>query len=48
VPQEAVEHIHRFGSRHSEAIITEDIATAKFFLSAVLARVSLARCGRQD
>ncbi|MBL0707432.1 MAG: glutamate-5-semialdehyde dehydrogenase [Sulfurimonas sp.] len=31
----AIEHIVRFGSGHSEAIITEDISTAEKFLNAV-------------
>ncbi len=33
--EEAVEHITRYSSRHSEAIITEDIATAQIFLQVV-------------
>ncbi|MGE6631097.1 glutamate-5-semialdehyde dehydrogenase [Bacillus sp. NPDC077027] len=33
--QEAVDHIHRFGSKHSEAIITETDQHATFFLTAV-------------
>ncbi|OHD97107.1 MAG: glutamate-5-semialdehyde dehydrogenase [Sulfurimonas sp. RIFCSPHIGHO2_12_FULL_36_9] len=31
----AIEHIVRFGSGHSEAIITEDITTAELFLNAI-------------
>jgi len=31
----AIEHIVRFGSGHSEAIITEDISTAESFLNAI-------------
>lgn len=33
--KEAIEHINRFGSRHSEAIITENEANAEYFLKAV-------------
>ena len=33
--QGAIEHIVRFGSGHSEAIITEDISTAEEFLNAI-------------
>lgn len=35
----AIEHIVRFGSGHSEAIITEDITTAELFLNAIDAAV---------
>lgn len=31
----AIEHIRKYGSRHSEAIVTEDESTANLFLSAV-------------
>jgi glutamate-5-semialdehyde dehydrogenase len=31
----AIEHIIRFGSGHSESIITEDITTAEIFLNAI-------------
>jgi glutamate-5-semialdehyde dehydrogenase len=37
--EEAIEHIVRFGSGHSEAIITEDITTAELFLNAIDAAV---------
>ena len=33
--EEAIEHIHRYGSGHSEAIITQNITTAERFLEAV-------------
>lgn len=33
--EEAVEHIHRFGSGHSEAIVAEDEAAAEFFRRSV-------------
>ncbi|MFT7005356.1 MAG: glutamate-5-semialdehyde dehydrogenase, partial [Sulfurimonas sp.] len=33
--KDAIEHIVRFGSGHSEAIITEDISTAEEFLNAI-------------
>jgi glutamate-5-semialdehyde dehydrogenase len=33
--QEALEHIHKFGSGHTEAIVTEDAAAAERFLSEV-------------
>lgn len=32
---EAIEHIHRYGTRHSEAIITDHLPTAERFLNAV-------------
>ena len=31
----AVEHVHRFGSAHTEAIVTDDPAAAERFLAAV-------------
>lgn len=37
--EEALQHIERYGSRHSEAIITSDAAVAKHFESAVDAAV---------
>ena len=33
--EEAIAHIHRYGTRHSEAIITEHLPTAERFLNAV-------------
>jgi glutamate-5-semialdehyde dehydrogenase len=33
--QDALDHIDAFGSRHTEAIITEDTSTAELFMSAV-------------
>lgn len=38
-PDEALEHIARHGSKHSEAILTEDPATAELFLRSVDAAV---------
>lgn len=32
---EAIRHIHRYGTRHSEAIITEDDQNARYFLTSV-------------
>ena len=32
---EAVEHIHTYGSSHTEVIVTEDPAAAEAFLSSV-------------
>lgn len=32
---EAVQHIHQFGTKHSEAILTEDVHNANIFLNAV-------------
>jgi glutamate-5-semialdehyde dehydrogenase len=32
---EAIEHVNRFGSRHTEAIVTEDLEAARRFLSEV-------------
>src|SRR5690606_37910047 len=37
--EEALEHIERYGTRHSEAIITEDYSRARRFLQAVDAAV---------
>ena len=34
-PQEAMEHIRRYGTKHSEAIITENYRTARLFLQNV-------------
>ena len=39
--QEAVNHIHRYGSRHTEAIITQDYDRAREFLKSVDASVVL-------
>jgi glutamate-5-semialdehyde dehydrogenase len=39
---EALEHIHRYGSRHSEAVLAEDAAVIERFLSEVDAAVVLA------
>ena len=39
---EALEHIHRFGSRHSEAVLAEDPAVIEQFLNQVDAAVVLA------
>ena len=39
---EALEHIHRFGSRHSEAVLAEDTAVIEQFLNQVDAAVVLA------
>jgi glutamate-5-semialdehyde dehydrogenase len=39
---EALQHIHRFGSRHSEAVLAEDSAVIEQFLSQVDAAVVLA------
>lgn len=39
--QEAVDHIHRYGSRHTEAIITQDYGRAREFLKSVDASVVL-------
>ncbi len=33
--QEAMDHIDTYGSRHTECIVTEDIATAELFMNAV-------------
>jgi delta-1-pyrroline-5-carboxylate synthetase len=33
--EEAVEHIHKYGSSHTEVIVTEDAAAADRFLAAV-------------
>lgn len=33
--EEAIEHIHRYGTRHTEAIVTEDAGTARKFLEEV-------------
>jgi gamma-glutamyl phosphate reductase len=33
--QEAIDHIHKFGSSHTECIVTEDKKTAEFFLKSV-------------
>ena len=32
---EAIEHINRYGSRHTDAIVTEDIAAAERFMNEV-------------
>jgi glutamate-5-semialdehyde dehydrogenase len=39
---DALDHIHRYGSRHSEAILAEDTAVIERFLSEVDAAVVLA------
>ncbi|MFH1133775.1 MAG: glutamate-5-semialdehyde dehydrogenase [Nanoarchaeota archaeon] len=41
---EAIRHINRYGSRHSDAIITEDGASAKRFLSSVDASSVMWNC----
>src|SRR5262249_1705122 len=33
--EEAIEHINRYGSRHTEAIVTNDLAAARRFTAAV-------------
>jgi glutamate-5-semialdehyde dehydrogenase len=33
--EQAIEHIHRYGSAHTDAIVTEDVAAAQRFLSEV-------------
>ena len=38
---EAMEHIHKYGSRHSEAIVTEDAAVAARFLNEIDSAVLL-------
>ena len=32
---DAIAHIHRYGSSHTECIVTEDVATAEYFLKSV-------------
>ena len=34
-PEEAIEHINRYGSQHTEAIVTNDLAAARRFTAAV-------------
>ena len=34
-PQEAIAHIHRYGSRHTEVVVTEDLNVAKHFMDEI-------------
>jgi glutamate-5-semialdehyde dehydrogenase len=45
--EEAIDHIARHGSKHTEAIVTEDPAAAERFLSAVDAGIVMVNASTQ-